>query len=104
MQLSHVDASELHVDASELPSGTQWYFLSATAISALGAHYCLAKALGHADVGVLMPFDYLRLPIIALIGWFIYQEPMTWPLAIGSLIIIMGNAVGLYTAEKRVLC
>ena len=83
------------------PLGWQWFWLSAAAVAALGAHYCLTKALSLADAAVIIPIDYLRLPLISLVAWWLYQEPLTWPLACGALLIIAGNAVGLYTEHRR---
>lgn len=82
------------------PAGYQWWWLGAAGITALAAHFCLTKALSLADASIVMPIDYLRLPLITLVAWWLYQEPLTWPVAAGALLILSGNAVGLYGEKK----
>ena len=42
----------------------------------LSAHYCEAHAFRHADATV-DPLQ-LRLPLIAIVGFFLYQEGLDW--------------------------
>ncbi|MEH6549752.1 MAG: DMT family transporter [Pseudomonadales bacterium] len=83
------------------PQDTQWLWLLAAGLTALAAHYCLTKALSLADAAVVIPVDYLRLPLIALLGWIIYDEALSWPIAFGAIFIIGGNALGLYGEHRR---
>ncbi len=87
--------------AWQLPGGQQWLFLVVTALAGLGAHYCLASALSLADAAVVMPIDYLRMPLISIIAWVLYHEVLTLPLIIGAALIIAGNAVGLYGEKLK---
>ncbi|MGI9510008.1 MAG: DMT family transporter [Geminicoccaceae bacterium] len=43
------------------------------AVGTLG-HYCLTRALSTADASSVMPFDYLRLPFVALIAYIAFGE------------------------------
>jgi drug/metabolite transporter (DMT)-like permease len=53
----------------------------------LSAHYCLNQALSLADALVVLPMEFLRLPVIALAGLALYQEPLDpWVLAGGGVI------------------
>ena len=62
------------------------------------AHYCFSRALAIADVSVVMPFDYLRLPFLAAIGYFAFGEvPEIWSW-IGAGIIIAST---LYIARRE---
>lgn len=83
-----------------LPSPEQWPWVLAVGVSALTAHYCMARALRLADATVVVPLDFLRLPLIALIGALFYGETVTWPLALGSALILAGIVVNL-RAERR---
>lgn len=85
----------------QLPDARNWPWLGLAAITALGAHYCLSKALSLADAAVVMPMDYLRLPIIMLIAWWLYGETVTLALAAGAALILAGNGAGLYAEKKR---
>jgi drug/metabolite transporter (DMT)-like permease len=50
-------------------------------------HLCLTRALATADATVVVPFDYLRLPAVALIAYLVFGEvPVIWTW-IGGLII-----------------
>lgn len=49
------------------------------AVSGSAAHYCFTRSMRAAEVSVVMPFDYLRLPFIALVGYFAYgQTAQVW--------------------------
>lgn len=55
------------------------------------AHYCFSRAMAVADASVVMPFDYLRLPFLALIGFLAFGEvPEIWSW-IGAAIITGAN-------------
>jgi drug/metabolite transporter (DMT)-like permease len=64
-----------------------WLFLvGATGIS---AHYCVARAFAHADAMVVIPMDFLRLPMVALLGLMFYGEALDpWVLAGAAVIFV----------------
>lgn len=70
-----------------------WFVL--IGLAGLLAHLCLTQALSLAPASVVIPIDFTRLPLIALIGAFFYQEPMTWGLAVGSALIVTANLINL---------
>lgn len=84
-----------------LPETDSWLWLSTAAVTALAAHYCLSRALSLADAAVVMPIDYLRLPLIMLVAWWLYGETVTPALIAGAALIIAGNAAGLYLESSR---
>jgi drug/metabolite transporter (DMT)-like permease len=50
-------------------------------------HLCLTRALGSADATVVVPFDYLRLPAVALIAYLVFAEvPAIWTWIGGGII------------------
>lgn len=60
-------------------------------LTALSAHYAMARALALADVTVILPIDFLRLPCMAVIAWFLYAETLDpWVIA-GAAVIFAGN-------------
>jgi len=61
----------------------------------------MARALRLADATVVVPLDFLRLPLIALIGALLYGEEVTWSLALGSLFILAGIVVNLQAEQYR---
>tara|TARA_B100001094_G_C17844551_1_gene629609 strand:+ start:11 stop:328 length:318 start_codon:yes stop_codon:yes gene_type:complete len=60
-------------------------------ITSLLAHLSLSSALKNSDATVILPIDYIRLPLIAIIGWYYYDEIMTYNIIIGSSLIILGT-------------
>ena len=61
-----------------------------TATSLL-AHLSLSSALKKSDASIILPIDYIRLPLIALVGWYYYDEVMTYNIIVGSSLIIIGT-------------
>lgn len=82
------------------PQGIAWLYVSITAIAALLAHFCMAKALSYSDAMVVMPMDFLRLPFIAILGYLFYQEAIDVWLIVGALIMLIGNTMTLKEAAS----
>lgn len=87
--------------AITLPSAQNWYWLVLVGIAGLVAHFCLTSALRIAPVTVVMPIDFLRLPLIALVGWLLYDEALEWAVLIGALFILTGNWINIRGAKRR---
>jgi drug/metabolite transporter (DMT)-like permease len=60
------------------------------AVSALSVHLCTAEAFRYADAIVVVPLDFLRLPLIALIGWSFYGESLDALVFAGAGLIMAG--------------
>lgn len=61
----------------------------------LSAHWCLTSALDAAPATVVMPLDFARLPVIAVVGWAAYGEPLDLLVFAGAALILMGNLLAL---------
>jgi len=49
------------------------------AVTGSAAHYCFTRSMRASEVSIVMPFDYMRLPMIALVGYFAYgQSAQIW--------------------------
>ncbi len=81
------------------PIGVQWLWLIVIGLTALSAHYCLAKAMQYAEVTVIVTMDFLRLPVIALVGVFLYSENFEFTLIIGVSLMLAGNLLNVYTPK-----
>ena len=57
----------------------------------LSAHYSMAKALSLADITVVMPIDFLRLPLAAIVAYAIYMEPLNIFVFLGAALMFAGN-------------
>jgi drug/metabolite transporter (DMT)-like permease len=73
------------------PDLLQWGFLFAIALSALSAHFCMIKALQLAPVSTVMSLDLLRLPVIMLVGYMLYNEQLSVQVLWGATIIVVAN-------------
>lgn len=63
----------------------------ALGVAGLGAHFCLAQAFRYGDATVVAPMDFFRLPLIALVGMAVYDEPLAWNVLLGGALIFFGN-------------
>jgi len=64
--------------------------LLGVAIAGLSIHYCLTNAFRYGDAMVVIPMDFLRVPLIALIGWMVYGEHLDAFVFTGAALIIAG--------------
>lgn len=83
-----------------VPSPAMWPWLLTVGLTALSAHYCLTRALSLADASVVVPMDFLRLPLIALVGALFYEEPLDILVLAGAGLMLLGNWINL-SAERR---
>jgi drug/metabolite transporter (DMT)-like permease len=70
-----------------VPSVIDLFWMTMVGAMALVAHFSLAKAIQNEDIGSIMSLDYLRLPILILVGIFIYNEKFELSLLLGGSII-----------------
>ncbi len=83
-----------------LPSlaATPWVIVIACA--GLVAHFCLTKALSIAPASVVMPIDFVRLPVIAIVGMLVYNEPLEVLVFVGALLIFTANYLNITHATR----
>lgn len=77
------------------PAAAVWPWIFAIAFTGTFSHYAMARALAHADATVVMPMDFLRLPLTVLVGWLLYSERIDLFTAGGAVLILLGNLVNL---------
>ncbi len=77
------------------PSAAIWPWLFVVGTGGVSAHYCLTAALGLAPATIVAPMDFIRLPVITLVGLLAYGEQPKTSFAIGAIIIIAANIVNL---------
>jgi drug/metabolite transporter (DMT)-like permease len=59
-------------------------------IAGLASHYCLSNAFRAGEATLVVPLDFLRIPLIALVGWWLYGEPLDVLVFAGAGLIISG--------------
>lgn len=82
------------------PSAMAWPWLAVIGCAGLFAHFCLTRALGLAPAIIVMPLDFLRLPVIAVVGMALYGEPLEAAVFLGAAVIFGANLMNL-RAETR---
>ncbi len=96
--------SALQLPLGLIPALSQWAPMTAAhapwllviGCAGLAAHYCMVRALAVADATVVVTLDFLRLPLITLIGYWIYSEPADWHLAAGAALILAANLINVF--------
>lgn len=80
-----------------LPDLTTLPFLALVGVCGLLAHYCLTTALSIAPATLVVPIDFARLPVIAIVGMLLYGEPLDFWVFVGAAIIFGGNYLNIWT-------
>ncbi len=78
-----------------IPEGMMWIWLLVISVTALSGHYSIAKAMALADAMVVMPMDFLRLPLIMIVGLILYNEVIEWQILLGSIVMLCGILLNL---------
>ena len=77
------------------PSAHVWGWVFVIAFCGTFSHYCMARALLHADATVVIPMDFLRVPLTAAAGWLLYSERLDLFTVLGAALILTGNLLNL---------
>ncbi len=73
------------------PSPAIWGWLVVVAMTGLSAHYALSSALGLAPASTVAPMEFFRLPVIALVGAWLYAEALDPFVFAGAAVIFLAN-------------
>jgi len=73
----------------------------ALGVVGLTSHYCLTQAFRSGDATVVVPLDFLRIPLIALVGWMFYGESLDGFVFLGAGLIICGVLWNLIAESRR---
>lgn len=55
------------------------------------AHFCMTRAMALVDATVAAPIDFIRLPLIAILGALLYGEPFDPLVILGAIVIFLGT-------------
>jgi drug/metabolite transporter (DMT)-like permease len=77
------------------PSAAVWGWVLVIAFCGTFSHYCMARALRHAEATTVVPMDFLRVPLMALAGWLVYAERVDLFTVLGTALILLGNLLNL---------
>jgi drug/metabolite transporter (DMT)-like permease len=91
--------SVIQVPLALVPALQQWVtpgladlpWVLAVGVTGLSAHFCLTRSLRIADATLVIPIDFLRLPLIAVVGMMFYGEPLQASILLGAAVIFAGT-------------
>lgn len=80
------------------PTAHVWAWMGVIAVCGTFSHYCLASAMRYADATIVIPMDFLRVPLTATAGWLLYSERLDAWTVLGAALILFGNLLNLKPA------
>ena len=84
-----------------VPSSDGWIWVAVIAIAGLVAHFCLTTALSIAPAATVMPIDFVRLPVIAVVGMLLYDESLDLLVFVGAAIIFAANYLNITRGQEK---
>ncbi|WP_246373121.1 DMT family transporter [Marilutibacter spongiae] len=82
----------------EWPQGITWLWAICAGIFGTAGHMLWTRALKLGDVSALTPISFMQLPIVAILGWVLFDQGVDhWTLA-GAIVIFAANA---YIAHRE---
>ena len=76
-------------------------WILAIGAAGLSAHYCLTRAMRIADATLVVPIDFLRLPLIAVVGMLFYSEPLEFSIMLGAAMIFAGTYYSVQRESRK---
>lgn len=83
-----------------LPAASNIPWVALIGVCGLLAHFCITRALQLAPATVVTPVDFCRLPIIAIIGYAFYDEPIDAYIIGGAILIFAANYLNIWSENK----
>jgi drug/metabolite transporter (DMT)-like permease len=83
-----------------IPSTPALAGLALIGCAGLLAHFCLTTALSVAPASIVMPLDFARLPVIAVVGMLLYGEPLDGFVFLGAAVIFAANVLNIRAANR----
>ena len=87
----------------QAPSPHAWGWIVVIAFCGTFSHFCMARAMLYADATIVLPMDFVRVPLTAAVGWMVYDERLDVFWAIGAALILIANFVNLRAPAPRPL-
>jgi drug/metabolite transporter (DMT)-like permease len=101
MQLAMGLVTTFFAGTIAFPEGVDVLWIVIVGIGGLMAHFCITNALSLAPAIVVIPLDFMRLPLISVIGFLAYGEALELPILIGAGVILMAILINLRAEQQR---
>jgi drug/metabolite transporter (DMT)-like permease len=83
-----------------VPSQSLLPYVMIVGVAGLLAHFCVTNALALAPATVVVPLDFARLPVIAIVGMILYNEPLDLLVFLGAAVIFAGNYLNIWSETR----
>lgn len=83
------------------PTADNLVWIVLVGLTGLSAHFALTSALGYAPASIVAPMEFVRLPMIAIVGAVLYGETLAASVFIGAALIVTGNLINLRAETRR---
>ena len=83
------------------PQAIDLPWIAGIGAGSFAAHYAMTRAMKYADATVVVPIDFTRLPLIAVVGAVFYAEPFDPMVLIGAAVIFAGTYYSLRREARR---
>lgn len=84
-----------------LPTASSLPYLVLVGLAGLLAHFCLTTALSIAPATVVVPIDFARLPVIAVVAMLLYNEPLELWVFVGAAVIFAANYLNIWNETRK---
>ena len=101
MQLAMGLLATVFMGTITFPEGINIIWIVVVGIGGLTAHFCITNALKLAPAIVVIPLDFMRLPLISVIGFLIYDEAFELPILVGAGVIFIAILLNLKAEKQR---
>ena len=101
MQLAMGLVATVFMGTITFPEGINIIWIVVVGIGGLTAHFCITNALTLAPAIVVIPLDFMRLPLISVIGFLIYDEAFELPILVGAVVIFIAILLNLRAEKQR---
>ena len=101
MQLAMGLVATVFTGTITFPEGMNIFWIVIVGIGGLTAHFCITNALALAPAIVVIPLDFMRLPLISVIGFLAYGEAFELPILVGAGVIFIAILLNLKAEKQR---
>lgn len=82
------------------PSAIDWALMAGVGVTGTLGVWFVSRAYANAEMNAVVPFDFLRLPIVGTAGWLLFSEATDVWTVIGS-VVIFASTYTLARSEAR---
>jgi drug/metabolite transporter (DMT)-like permease len=101
MQLAMGLLATVFMGTITFPEDTNITWIVIVGIGGLTAHFCITNALALAPAIIVIPLDFMRLPLISVIGFLAYGEAFELPILVGAGVIFIAILLNLRAEQRR---